>query len=178
MMYMHQSGFICRCVVELYQHNNYEGSKHTIQDATARLGDIGFNDAASSAKISGTCDWLFYRDYDFLKDSAVLIPENYASTGYWFQSNDILSSLRPVPPCGTVAIVLYEHYNFEGRELVLYNTVSSLANLNDIVRSVAVTGGAWRLYQHNNFGGKSVTVGQGYTQGPGGNDYISSVKKL
>ncbi len=83
-----------------------------------------------------------------------------------------------MPPPGTVAIVLYKHGSYEGRELVLYVSVSSLPNFNDITSSVAVTGGSWRLYQHINYQGNSVTVGTGYFEFPGGNDYISSVWKL
>ncbi len=178
MIYVHVSGFICRCRAELYQHSNFGGTKKTLQGRISCLTSIGFNDVVSSAKIIGTCDWIFYTDCSYGKDPAILRPGNYGWVAYWGQGNDILSSIRPVPPSGTVAIVLYEHYNNEGRELVLYVSVLSLPNFNDIVSSVAVTGGSWRLYQHNGFKGSGVTVGVGYTQGPGGNDYISSVQKL
>ncbi len=169
---------MCRCIAELYEDESYQGAKHTIQDATSSLTDIGFNDAASSAKIIGPCDWIFSRGDDFKGGSNVLEPENYETTIDWGQSNDMLSSLRPVPPCGTVAIVLYQHYSFEGRELVLHDSAPSLPNFNDLTSSIVVTGGTWRLYRNENYQGTSYIVGRGYRQGPGGNDYISSVEKL
>ncbi len=169
---------ICRCRAELYQHGGFGGTKKTLQGRISCLKDIGFNDVVSSAKILGTCDWIFYTDCSYRKDSAILSPGNYGWVSDWGQGIDVLSSIRPVPPSGTVAIVLYEHGSYEGRQLVLYVSVSSLPNFNDITSSVAVTGGSWRLYQHNNYQGNSVTVGTGYFEFPGGNDYISSVRKL
>jgi len=86
-----------------------------------------------------------------------LSPGYYASAPRWGGPGNRISSARALPTGGTEAIILFQHPNFSGRMLVLFDSVSSLPSLdfNDHVSSAIVTGGTWNLFEHGDYTGKS-----------------------
>ncbi len=81
-------------------------------------------------------------------------------------------------------IILYEHIDFKGKTLELSGNDLDFRrhNFNDIVSSIVVISGQWTLYEHINFGGRSITIGPGryrWIEDLGmRNDLASSVKLL
>ena len=91
--------------------------------------------------------------------------------------NDVISSARPAE------IILYQHAQFQGKILNLYDDTQSLVPLgfNDIVSSIEVTFGEWSVYEHVNYQGVRLDLNVGkydidYITKNMGNDVISSVK--
>ncbi len=161
----------------MYEHNNFAGQKLTVYGQIGDLNNNAFNDMVSSAKVYGSCQWIFYADPNYQGDPSVLSAGSYPSTLAWGQNNDALSSLRAVPPQGTTSIALFEHPKFSGKILVLYGSASNLPdyNFNDIVSSAIVTGGTWELYEHSDYTGSHITLSQGH-HFFGVHDIASSVK--
>ena len=150
----------------------------------SNLNFFVFNDLASSAKIIGPCEWIFYTNANFQGDPCILAPGDYPSPYYWGHRDSRLTSVRALPPKETTAIALFQHH-FEGAMIVLYESHSNihLKGFYDIASSAVVTGGRWRLYEHINYAGSHSTF-----PGPGhyfnfrtlavGNDRASSVELL
>ena len=107
----------------------------------------------------------------------------YISAPKWRGLTDRISSARALPPQGSAAIVLFEHYNYQGRMLVLNASNSYLGSndFDDRISSFIVTGGMWKIYEHPYFKGRSATI-SGETESPNIHrqyrlgDTISSVK--
>ena len=129
-----------------------------------------WNDRASSAVVSGSCQWILY-DTDFEENStisSVVGPGNYP---FNFSSNEttfglpdnVLSAVRCLPPEGMPAIVLFEHDQYFGQMQVINSSNSNLARINfdNMVSSLVITGGVWELYSEANYTGSNVTRGQG-----------------
>ena len=174
----------CRCSVILYEHLNFGGRSLTVYGQISHLGYHVFDDIASSAEVIGPCDWIFYVDEYYHGDPCILAPGNYPSSYSWGTHDNDLTSLRALPPNGTIAIALFEH-NFEGPVLVLYESHNNLQliGFDDQVSSAVVTGGSWCLYEHADFTGSDSTFpGPGHYTGfqtiSLGDDRLSSVKLL
>ena len=101
------------------------------------LTQINWNDRASSAVVSGGCQWILY-DTDFQGNStisSVVGPGNYP---FNFSSNEptfglpdnALSVVRCLPPEGTPAIVLFEHDRYFGQVQVIRSSSPNLARIN------------------------------------------------
>ena len=169
--------------MKLYEHENYGGRLFEVQAQNANLWNDGFNDIASSAKVFGTCCWLFYEHHQFLGSSSIVDPGNYLSTFSWGQSDNQLTSLRALPPSGTRAIALFEYDNYEGRMLLLRESHSNFVDLrfDNIASSAIVLGGNWRIYEHHYYG-RSTTFGPGHYPAfysySIGHDTASSIQKL
>lgn len=151
------------CYVDLYQNSNYEGNRLRVFGEVYNLHNNGFNDKASSAKVYGPCQWIFYV-HEFHGDPSVLTAGNYESTFRWGQYSDQLTSLRCMPPAGTRAIVFFEHIYFEGQSRVLYGSENHFGDIDfhDRASSAIVTGGCWMLYEHSNYQGHSRRVCTGH----------------
>ncbi len=164
----------------MYEHYNFGGQKLTVYGQIGDLNYNAFNDKVSSAKVYGSCQWIFYADPNYQGDPSVLSAGSYSSTLAWGKNNDVLSSLRAVPPQGTTSIALFEHSEFSGKMLVLYGSASTLGDYNyhDIASSAIVTGGTWELYEHSAYTGTLLyTLSQGhYPSFVGKHDKVSSVK--
>ncbi len=130
-----------RCRVKLFGNGNYGGLKLIVTEATKDLGTSDFNDKASSAWVIGPCAWIFYVDY-YNGDPCILHTGKYPTTYNWGQSDNVVSSLRPIPKSGTNVIVLYEHW-YAGKELVLKNSNDNIHDdaFGDITTTIIVTGG-------------------------------------
>ena len=166
----------------MYDHGNYQGRSLLIKQQNADFRNDYFNDRVESARVEGNCRWLLYEHIDFEGQAALINAHNYNSYISWGGSGNRISSARALPPAGTEAIVLFQHVNFRGRMLVLYNSHYNLPaiDFNDQLSSFIVTGGSWRLYQHSQYSGSRATYGPGdYASQPAiGNDQLSSVRKL
>ena len=82
-----------------------------------------------------------------------------------------------------MAILLFEHYKYYGRELELRssNANPTCDNFDDLTSSIIITGGTWQLYSESDYQGESVTVGEGfynisYLSDTISNDALSSVR--
>ena len=147
------------------------------------LVDDGWNDRASSAVVSGGCQWILYEHGLYHGNSAVISPGRYtfsSSPSSVFPS-DTLTAVYCLPSEGTPAIVLFEHSNYRGQRRVLTSSNSNLGNFNDKTSTFIITGGRWQLYTDENYMGSSVIHGQGHyptlnAQTSVGNDALTSVK--
>ena len=147
------------------------------------LVDDGWNDRASSAIVSGGCQWILYEHGHYEGISAVIRPGRYtfsSSTSSVFKS-DTLTAVYCLPSEGTTAIVLFEHDYYRGQRRVLTSSNPDLGNFNDKASSFIITGGRWQLYTHGWYSGSNVTHGQGLyptanSLTPVANDSLTSVK--
>jgi len=142
-----------------------------------------WNDRASSAIVSGGCQWILYEHIDYDGTSAVISPGRYTFTSSPSSvfPNNILTAVYCLPSEGTPAIVLFEHNDYRGQRQVLTSSSSNIGSFNDRVSSFIITGGRWQLYTHENYQGSSVTHGQGHYPTPSSltpvlNDALTSVK--
>ena len=134
------------------------------------LTQFNWNDRASSAVVSGGCQWILY-DTDFQGNStisSVIGPGNYP---FNFSSNETtfglpdnaLSAVRCLPPEGTPAIVLFEHHRYFGQMQVIRSSSPNLAviNFDNRVSSLVIIDGLWELHSEINYAGSNVTLRQG-----------------
>jgi len=174
----------CNCAVKLYSQPNFQGhSREVIHTQNARLANEDFDDQAASAKVVGTCYWLFYDGDNFAGYAYLLYPGEYYSNLAWGAQGKSLSSLRTLPPQGTVAIALFDYYNFNGRMVILHASVDKLQTVYDFdnkASSALVVNGTWKLYENSNYQGSSTEAPPGYHY-PSGigtltTDRVSSIK--
>ena len=158
-----------------------------VQITSNSLTDFSWNDRVSSIRVNGGCQWVLY-DNSFNNDedgSTAVIgpgPETYLNATFGIPDNS-LTSVRCLPASGTVAILLFEHYKYYGRELELRssNANPTSDNFDDLTSSFNVTGGTWQLYSNSDNQGESVTFGEGvyrlsHLQATISNDALSSVR--
>ncbi len=160
------------CAARLYELPSGKGRVvSTIDMAIKDLGEFDFDDKVSSVKITGPCRWIFYSDSNFNGEASILDPGAHASLG---SKDNTFSSLRPLPPQGTTAAVVFEGAKFCGSMMVLTKAYNRLANMgfNDKPMSIIITGGTWAFCQH---GWKGF---EGYTDKLGPGDYPEVSKKL
>ena len=172
------------------------GSSPSLELTTTNssLADIGWNNRASSAVVSGGCQWILYStDFEalgFSSGSSVISPGDYP---FNFSSNETtfglpdnaLSAVRCLPPEGTPMIALFEHYYYFGVMQVLDSSSPDLAliNFDNTVSSLVITGGVWELYSGVNYTGSNVTLRQGLYPNPGDlapieNDDLTSLRLI
>ena len=165
----------------LYEHAGFAGRKLGLSSAAPRLGDLNFNDMASSVEIFRG-RWQFCVHADYAGECFVLGVGRHAQAGRF---NDAISSLRPVdgrddkPLPATGGLVLYEHSDFKGRELLRTEATPSLGNLdfNDKTSSVEVLAGRWELCTDADYRGRCITLTAGrHNLERALNDRISSLR--
>ena len=165
----------------LYRDVNFRGAQLTLSKEMSYLNQQGFNDSASSAKISGT-PWIFYQHISFMGSSYVVKPGTYPNPGSWGGENDVLSSLRPLPretegDRGVIAI--FEHTNYGGRMVVLTTSTPNFTtlNFNDRISSMIVIKGSWTVFRDVNYRGDIGTYTAGaYISNVAPNDTMSSIR--
>ena len=155
------------------------------------LANNGWNNRASSAVVSGGCQWILY-DGDVevsgatvgLFSSSVIGPGSYNFSAFRLPDNSV-SAVRCLPVQGTSAVVLFEHVHYFGRMQVISSSSSNLAlsNFNDDTSSFIITGGTWELYSGANYVGSTLTLGQGLYRSPSflrpiANDDLTSVRLI
>ena len=165
----------------LYEHAAFAGRKLGISAATPRLGELNFNDIASSVEVFRG-RWQFCVHADYAGECIVLGVGRHAQAGRF---NDAISSIRPVygkddkplPPTG--GVVLFEHSDFKGVELLLTAVTPNLValNFNDKASSIEVLAGRWELCLDADFKGRCISMTPGrYNLEKALNDRISSVR--
>ena len=177
----------CDCRLTVYDHINFGGRSLLILQQNALFINDWFNDRVESAVITGSCVWIFYEDKNFNRqtyttgNTHILQPGRYNTPISWGGPGNHISSARVLPPDGTIAIALFQHADFEGRMMVLYESDNHFKALdfNDEVHSVIITGGTWKLYEHSNYQGEHTQLSAGHYPNLQtftiGNDEISSV---
>ena len=135
-----------------------------------RLTTNGWDNIASSAVVSGECQWILY-DTDFQGTSTISsvigqgnYPFNSSSNEPTFGLPDnTLSAVRCLPPEGTPAIVLFEHDRYFGQVQIIRSSSPNLASINfdNMVSSLVIIDGVWELYSEVNYAGSNVTLRQG-----------------
>ena len=167
--------------VVLFEHANFEGRQVGISSTVARLGDLGFNDTASSV-IVRRGRWQLCEHSDFGGECLVLGPGRHALESVF---NDRASSIRPLygnadqPLPRGGAIVLYEFANLGGQQVTITEPVSNLQSLamNDVATAVEVLSGQWELCTDANFSGQCMVLRPGrYQLDRSMRDRISSVR--
>jgi len=91
--------------------------------------------------------------------------------------------LLAAPLAAAAELILFEHDNFQGRQMVLNGTVPDLANsgFNDITSSIIVRSGTWQVCENAYFQGRCKTLAPGQYRSMnrfGLNDMISSVRDM
>ena len=159
----------------------------TITDSS--LADNGWDNRASSAVVSGGCQWILYGAAGFSGFTSVIGPGSYPqfSTSTFGIPENSLSAVRCLPEEGTQALVLFEDGHYVGQMQVIYSSNSNLAlmitNLNNRVSSFIITGGVWELFSGANYTGSMVTLGQGlyptpFFLTPIANDNLTSMRLI
>jgi hypothetical protein len=174
--------------VILHEHVNFSGDhKHVVGRDESNLHTDGWGDRVSSVHVTaGT--WELCQHVDFGGRRITLGPGSYPNIGALGLPNDSLSSVRRVGPrvglARTPGLIVFEHVNFRGRHKhVIGSDVPSLhgEGWGDLVSSIIVVSGRWRLCQHVNFGGWSVALAPGIYPRVSDvgieNDSVSSVRQ-
>ena len=155
------------------------------------LADNGWNNKASSAVVSGGCQWILYDGANYAENTSSPVSPSVIGPGsypwnYWTTfglPDNVLSSVRCLPAEGTPAIALFLHHHYFG-EMQVFNSSNShlaLTNFDNTVSSFIITGGVWELYSGANYTGSMVTHGQGlyptpFFLRPILNDHLTSVR--
>lgn len=167
--------------VVLYEHSNFDGRALGLNNAVARLGEFDFNDKASSMLVQRG-RWQLCEHSDYGGECWSFGPGRHVLSG---RLNDIASSIRPVfgndnrPMPRHGAIVLHEHADFSGRQLLMVDGLNNLraVAMNDVASAIEVWGGPWELCTDADFAGQCVVVAPGRYRLEGAfNDRVSSAR--
>ena len=164
------------------------------------MADNDWDNKASSAVVSGGCQWILYDVAGFADTffgSSVISPSvispghyPYSTTSFTNIStfglpDNILSAVRCLPTEGTPAIALFRHrlYFAEMQVINSSNPNLALTNFDNRVSSFIITGGTWQLYSGANYTGSMVMHGQGHYPTPFfltpiANDDLTSVRLI
>ena len=149
----------------LYDGNIGSSPSLELTTSDSSLADNGWNNRASSAVVSGGCQWILYGAAGFSGYTSAIGPGSYPefSTSTFGIPDNSLSAVRCLPEEGTPAIVLFEDGHYVGQMQVIYSSSPHLAltNFDNTVSSFIITGGVWKLYSGTNYTGSMVTLGQG-----------------
>ena len=155
------------------------GSSQLVLTASdSSLANDRWDNRASSAVVSGGCQWILYDVANFVDRSSSSSPVSPSVIGQgsypistiptFGLRNNVLSAVRCLPPEGTPAIALFLHHHYFGEMQVIYSSSPHLAftNFDDRVSSFIITGGTWELFSGANYTGSMVTHGQGLYPSP------------
>jgi uncharacterized protein YcfJ len=179
--------------VTLYEHDNFAGRSYTAQGPVTNMGNSGFNDRASSARVQGR-NWEVCEDAQFAGRCVVLRPGRYASLGD-MGLNDRISSVRAVsgkarveeqhyaPPPVAPQAIFYENEGFRGQNFTASTDVRDLRRFgfNDRASSVVVLGERFEVCTDSRFSGQCVVLRPGRypsLAAMGINDQVSSVRAV
>jgi hypothetical protein len=167
--------------IALYEHQQSGGRRLGLAAAAANLGLLDFNDLASSVEVMRG-RWQLCVHADFGGECQVFGPGRHALVGRF---HDSVSSVRPVygrddKPLGTTGgLVLFEHSDFKGRELMIGAATPNLSTLdfNDRTSSIEVLAGRWELCTDSEYRGRCVELAPGrHNLERSLNDRISSAR--
>jgi len=147
--------------ITLYENANFNGRNLTLRAYTSSIGEVGFNDRASSLVVlSGR--WQVCTDVNF---GATARPSPLANTVPWTAASttDLLCSRVGTTPAdvtyygnyGRGSIELFNQHQFKGKTIRIDRDTSDLAGggFNDRASSVVVHEGSWELCSDAAYGG-------------------------
>ena len=162
--------FCLHSTLTLYDGDIGSSPSLELTTSDSSLTDNDWDNRASSAVVSGGCQWILYdlagfEEYDNI--SSVIGPGNYPfnssnnETTFGLPDN-VLSAVRCLPAEGIPAIALFEHHRYFGQMQVIFSSNPNLAltNFDNAVSSLIITGGVWQLYSEANYTGSNVTHGK------------------
>lgn len=179
--------------VTFYQDDNFSGRAFTARDRVDDFRNVGFNDRASSAIVTGHA-WEVCEDVQFHGRCILLRPGSYPSLRA-MGLNDRLSSAReadrnarytddryaPAPMPGEVTF--YQNDYFRGRAFSAMGDVADFHRFgyNDRASSVVVLGTNWEACERPGFSGRCLILRPGRYPNLGSmgfSDRISSVRQI
>lgn len=158
--------------LKLWALPNFAGASKSYESAVDEIVD----NSSESAMVIDTREsaWLIYSEPHFQGECDVV-----ESTANLVATRERVRSFRPIPR-NTPCIALFEYSGYRGRMRVVTGPTTSLGEFNDRVTSVIVTSFIWDLFEHNDYGGKSVRLRPGRYRDPAavglGNDTLSSLR--
>ena len=186
--------------VTFYQQEDFQGRTFTTERRIGNFDRFGFNDRASSVKVTGE-RWEVCEDARFSGRCVVLRPGPYPSLEAMGLNNGI-SSARDIaadqrvdnrryapnptraPTPGTAKIALFAQEGFAGSAFTAEDTVRNLKRegFNDSASSAVVVGNrAWEVCDDARFNGRCMVLRPGQypsLAAMGMNNQISSVREL
>jgi len=148
--------------ITLYENANFNGRNLTLRAYTSSIGEVGFNDRASSLVVlSGR--WQVCTDVNFGGYCATVTPGEYRALDS--RLNNRISSAREVGTTpadvtyygnyGRGSIELFNQHQFKGKTIRIDRDTSDLAGggFNDRASSVVVHEGSWELCSDAAYGG-------------------------
>lgn len=137
----------------VFTEEGFEGRTAEFKNCVHNLEDKGFSKVISSIKVIGS-PWVAYYDKNFAGEQWILEEGEYPK----LEDKVKFSSLKMVTDdLDNPKIELFEHVNYEGRQV----TLRKETNLQDIAfsdtaSSHKVKGGVWVLYDYPNRQGRQV----------------------
>ena len=166
---------------------SFDGHKVKIGSEVGSLEIYGFDNRIESIQTQGDCRWLAYRAPNFEVYTYILNSNQYyQNPSSWGGRANEISSVRPLPPSGTPAIILFRYGHFGGRMEVLEDSNDDLSSIDfdDATNSFIITGGTWTLFENPGYTGHGESFGVGdYPNAAvtlahvGGYGVVSSVRK-
>ena len=149
--------------ITLYDQPNYQGRSVVIDSDAENLDWVNFNDMASSIRVRRG-QWEVCVDASY-RGSCQIVDSDIPNMTQW-AFNDRISSIRPVHDQGRRGrtwengVTLWSGPNFTGRSVTLIEPSDDLnrQGFNDAAQSVEVHSGNWTFCQHDDYGGRCVTL--------------------
>ncbi|XP_063682184.1 epidermal differentiation-specific protein-like [Bolinopsis microptera] len=170
----------CAIWLDLYEHDNTNGNKVRLTEPVDWLGNVHFNDAASSARADG--NWELYSNWNF--EGLRMVVEggrHYNNLGGTF--NDAVSSARPTciytGDANDALLEVWEDGDHRGNKKSYTKDESYLNDWNDKISSACAVKGDWELYEHYLFTGVRWVIKENECHNiVAHNDYYTSLRPL
>ena len=176
--------FVCSTLT-LYDEDIGSSPSLELTTSVSSLADNDWDNKASSAVVTGGCQWILYGAAGFRGSTSVIGPGSYPEfiTSTFGIPRNSLSAVRCLPARDSPALVIFEHGHYVGQMQVIHSSSPDLGltNFDNVVSSLVITGSTWELYSEVNYTGFMVTLGQGlyptpFFLRPITNDDLTSVK--